>query len=43
MAVGYYVVLALGAVAMLGALIWPLTARQPQPVRIARDRLPRRR
>ena len=29
MASGYYVVLALAAIAILGALIWPLTARQP--------------
>jgi hypothetical protein len=43
MASGYYVVLALGAIAMLGTLIWPLTASRPQPVRIERDRSPRRR
>lgn len=38
MASGYYVVLALGAVAMLGTLIWPLTAKKPQQVRIKADR-----
>jgi len=43
MASGYYVVLALGAVAVLGALIRPLTAPRPQPVRIARDRASHRR
>ena len=31
MASGYYVVLALGAIATLGALIWPLTARGLNP------------
>jgi len=35
---GGYVVLGLGAIALLGALIWPLAAPRPQPVRIARDR-----
>jgi hypothetical protein len=43
MASGYYVVLALAAIAMLGTLIWPLTARRPQPARIVPDRSPRRR
>jgi len=41
MASGYYVVLALGVITMLGALIWPLAAHRPQPVRIKADRSPR--
>jgi hypothetical protein len=43
MASGYYVVLALAAVALLGTLIWPFTARRPQPARIVPDRSRRRR
>jgi hypothetical protein len=42
MASGYYVVLALAAIALLGTLIWPLTAKKPQPVRIKADRSPPR-
>lgn len=38
MAGGYYVVLALGAVAMLGALLWPSRVPRAQPVRIKSDR-----
>ena len=41
MTVGYYGVLVLGAIALLGSLVLPLTAKKPQPVRIASDR-PRR-
>jgi hypothetical protein len=38
MAGGYYVVLVLGAVAMLAMLIRPLAVRQPRPVRVVSDR-----
>jgi hypothetical protein len=42
MAGGYYVVLVLGAVAMLAMLIRPVAGAQPRPVRVVSDRSRRR-
>lgn len=42
MADGTYLVLALGAAALMGALILPLALRQRRPVRVVwNDRMPR--